>query len=102
MRYQMVCMVVSSSFAGEWDTFTIVFLWRFKPEHRNIQPIFDEEEEPLMALNSSSQEFLNDALQAWDMFLTSTEKINVLIYSKINLIATTMTLTSDFKFQWGI
>ncbi|CAL5212522.1 unnamed protein product [Lathyrus oleraceus] len=28
-----------------WDTFTIVLLWHFKPEWRPILPIQDEEEE---------------------------------------------------------
>jgi len=64
-------------------------LWCFKPEYCAILP-FDEDEEPdqeslsLMELDDSSIESLDVALQARDVFLLSTEAVDVPPTSVVN------------------
>ncbi|MCI54145.1 hypothetical protein A2U01_0075393, partial [Trifolium medium] len=86
-----------------WDTFTVVFVWRFKHEWRHLLPVFDEEEEldqessPLVNLIECSPESLNDTLLAWDEFLLSTEQMEVPTMRSKYLMGKTEIPTSDFN-----
>lgn len=48
-----------------WDTFTTIFLWRFKPEQRHILPVVAEEEEPDQESMTDSEavEEISEALE---------------------------------------
>ncbi|CAI8607119.1 unnamed protein product [Vicia faba] len=96
-------MVVLVAVSSNWDTFNTYFLWRFKPEYRDILPVFDKEEEldaevpPLMELNGIYEEKMNEILQDWEEFLLSTEHIEVPVV-QTNLTKTTMVpLTNAFN-----
>ncbi|KAL5061930.1 hypothetical protein RYX36_023667 [Vicia faba] len=87
----------------DWDTFTTYFLWRFKPEYRDILPVFDKEEEldaevsPLMEINGIYEEKMNEILQDWEEFLLSTEHIEVPVVQTNLTKTTTVPLANAFN-----